>query len=377
MRVRGTHREVGAQVGDACAETIRRAASFEGLTIPEDRTRDEQLELADRYREITFAAYPWYAEELEGAAEAAGVDPRALFACVTEEIWYVPYARRLHGLEEHSGRPRRGIAKRDLDGREGRCTDIVAVPPATRDDHVLVAHNNDMPRSYQDELVSIEYSVPGEPTVFAIGNGVWISCGWNEAGISMSGNELAPLDERVGVPREVQYRSMLRQPTLERALGEALRHDRASSYNQVLVTAGGDVVNVEGSATDAELTDVDDRGHLVHTNHYVCPRMLRYEGDLEYVPHSGARYARAAGLVASSAPGSITAETLRGFLGDHEGEPDSLCRHPERTAGPNRSATTFWWVADLTEMRVLFGRGNPCDSVAQEHRFPAARATAA
>jgi len=313
------------------------------------------MDLADRYREVTVAAYPWYEEELEGAAEAADVDPRALFACVIEEIWYVPYARQ----------------------NQGRCTDLVAVPPATREDHVLVAHNNDMPRSYQDELVAIEYAVDGEPTIFAIGNGVWISCGWNDAGISMSGNELAPLDERVGVPREVQYRSMLRQPTLERALGEALRHDRASSYNQVLVTAGAEVVNVEGSATDAELTTSDDRGHLVHTNHYVCPRMVRYEGDPSYVAHSSARYARGAELLASTEPGSVTVEMLRGFLADHEGEPDCLCRHPERNPGPSRSGTSFWWVADLTEMRLQFGRGNPCDSVAQEYRFPAARASAA
>jgi isopenicillin-N N-acyltransferase-like protein len=355
LHASGTHREVGARIGEACAPTIRRAAAFEPDTIPESRTRAEQLALADRYREVTVAAYPWYAEELEGAAEAAGVDPLALFACVIEEIWYVPYARRL----------------------AGRCTDLVAVPPATRDDHVLVAHNNDMPRDYQDELVAIEYAVPGEPTVFAIGNGVWVSCGWNDAGISMSGNELAPLDERVGIPREVQYRAMLRQPSLERALGEALRHDRASSYNQVLVTAGGEVVNVEGSATDAEMTSVDERGHLVHTNHYLCERMRRYEGDPGYAVHSARRSARATELLTSSAPGTITPETLRGFLSDHEGEPDSLCRHPERARGPNRSATTFWWVADLSEMRLWFGRGNPCDSVAQEHRFRSAQESAA
>lgn len=355
IRARGTHREIGEAVGDACAETIRRAVSFDGQSIPEGRTREEQLALADRYAEVTLAAYPWYADELHGAAAAAGVDPRALFACAIEEIWYVPYARRL----------------------SGRCTDLVAVPPSTREDHVLVAHNNDMPRSYQDELVAIEYAVPGEPTVFAIGNGVWMSCGWNDAGISMSGNELAPLDERVGVPREIQYRAMLRRPTLELALGEALRHDRASNYNQVLVTAAGEVVNVEGSATDAELTGPDERGHLVHTNHYVCERMVRYEGDRDHAVHSGRRYARASRLLASSAPGTVTAATLRAFLSDHEGEPDCLCRHPERTEGPNDSATTFWWVADLTDRRVRFGRGNPCDSIEQEHRFAALGATAA
>ncbi len=349
-RVAGTHREIGARIGELCAETIRRGAAFEGEEIPQGRTRAEQLALAERYLEVTAAAYPWYADELEGLAESAGVDPLAVFACTTEEIWYVPYARRL----------------------TGRCTDLVAVPPATRDDHVLVAHNNDMPRTYQNELVGIEVSVPGEPAVFSIGNGVWVSCGWNDAGISMSGNELAPLDERIGIPREVQYRAMLRQPTLDRAVGEALRHDRASSYNQVLVTRGGEVVNVEGSATDAELTGVDERGHLVHTNHYVCDRMRRYEGDPGYAVHSARRYARAAELLAASEPGTVGPETLRAFLSDHRDEPDGLCRHPERTPGPNDSATTFWWVADLTEMAVRFGRGNPCDSVEQEHRFSAA-----
>ncbi|MGZ8626578.1 MAG: C45 family autoproteolytic acyltransferase/hydrolase [Actinomycetota bacterium] len=355
VRARGTHREVGASVGSACADAIRRAASFEGEEIPEGRTREEQLALADRYAEVTFAAYPWYAEELEGAAEAAGVDPRALFACAIEEIWYVPYARRL----------------------AGRCTDLVAVAPSTRDDHVLVAHNNDMPRRYQDSLAALQMDVDGEPSVFAIGDGVSISCGWNDAGISMSGNELAPLDERVGVPREVQYRAMLRQPTLERALGEALRHDRASSYNHVLVTAEGKVVNVEGSATDAELTGPDERGHLVHTNHYVCERMLRYEGDPAYAVHSSRRYTRAAELFTSCEPGTVTAATLRAFLSDHVGAPDCLCRHAEPGDGPDRSVTTFWWVADLTAGRLSFGRGTPCDSLEQEHRFEPAREPAA
>jgi isopenicillin-N N-acyltransferase-like protein len=351
---RGTHREVGAAIGTACADTVRRAVAFGDDEIPEGRTRREQVALGNRYREVTAAAYPWYEDELEGMAEAAGVDPGDLFARVVEEIWYVPYARRL----------------------QGRCTDLVAVPPATRDGHVLAAHNNDLTRRYQDELVALEIQIPDEPTVFAVGNGVWLSCGWNDAGISMTGNELAPLDERVGVPREVQYRAMLRQPTLERAIGESLRHDRASSYNHVLVTSAGDVANVEGSATDAELTSADERGHLVHANHYACERMVRYEGDQDYAVHSSKRSARAAELLASSEPGTVTAATMRAFLSDHEGEPDSLCRHPERTH-TDTSATVFWWVADLTEMRLEFGRGNPCDSIAQEHRFAAARDTAA
>jgi isopenicillin-N N-acyltransferase-like protein len=347
LRVSGTHRDVGAQLGEACADTIRSEAAFQGQKIPEGRTRKEQLALADRYREVTSAAYPWYVEELAGAAEAADVDPLALFACMIEEIWYEPHGRKL----------------------QGRCTDLVAVPPATAGGHVLVAHNNDMPRTYQDRLVAAEWRVEGDPAILTIGNGIWMSAGWNSAGLSFTGNELAPLDEKIGIPREVQFRSMLRQPTMEMAVGEALRHDRASSYNNVLVSRDGEVVNVEGSATDAELTDADDHGHLVHTNHYVCERMLRYEGDPDYVPHSGARYRRAQELLAAAEPGTIDVDMLRAFLSDHEGKPDCLCRHPELWGGPNDSATAFWCIADVSEMRVLFGRGNPCDSVAQEFVF--------
>jgi len=348
LRLRGSHREIGEAIGAACARTLRDAVAFDVDTIPEGRTREQQLELADRYREITFDAYPWYRDELEGAASAADVDVRALFATVVEEIWYVPYARQL----------------------QGRCSDLVAVPPATRDGHVLVAHNNDLTRAYQDQLMALEIAVDNEPTIFAIGNGIWISCGWNDRGISMTGNELAPLDEQIGIPREVQFRSMLGMASVDRAVGEALRHDRASNYNHVLVDRDGTVANVEGSGRDAEITTTDDRGHLVHTNHYVCERMLRYEGDPEYAGLSSIRYERAAALLADSEDGTVTAETMRSFLSDHEHEPDSLCRHPERSNGERTSATVFWWVADLTDMRLTFGRGNPCDSIAQTYAFP-------
>ena len=345
LRVRGTHREVGAQIGSARADVLRDATAFPDGAVPAGRGRRGQLALAERYRELTAAAYPWYIEELEGAAEAAGVDALALFALATEEIWYEPRAR----------------------ATKGRCTDLVAVPPATADERVLVAHNNDLSRAYQERLVAIEWRVEDDPTILSIGDGIWISVGWSSTGLSLTGNELSPNDEKIGIPREVNVRAMLRQPTLDMMTGEALRHDRASSYNDVLVSRRGDVVNVEGSATAAELTGVDERGTLVHTNHYVCESMLRYEGDPAYAKRSATRYRRARELLARQAPGTVTAQGLREILSDHENAPDSLCRHPERWGG--ESATVFWCVADMTDLRIMFGGGNPCDSVAQEYVF--------
>ena len=65
-------------------------------------------------------------------------------------------------------------------------------------------------------------------------------------------------------------------------------------------------------------------------------------------------------------PRSISAEGLREMLSDHENAPDSLCRHGSAPTDPK---TVFWTVADVTEGRVTFGRGNPCDSEAQTHAF--------
>jgi isopenicillin-N N-acyltransferase like protein len=334
-RFRGSYAEVGAQIGDACAATIERACETSDWSMPQGRSVADQLALADAYAAVTRPILPWVFEELDGCAEATGVDPRALWACCIEEIWYEPRSPDRIGA-----------------AIDGRCSDLVAGAPATADGHTLTAHNNDMSRDYQHDLVAIERTCADDPAVLTIGNGIWISVGWNDAGLNLTGNELSPNDERVGIPRETQVRAMLRERTLQGMVDVAVHPARASSYNNVLVDAGGSVANVEGSATAAEVTTADEAGHLVHTNHYVCASMVDYEGDPEYAERSATRYRRAAELLADAPEGSITMDMLHRFLQDHEHAPDSLCRH--ETEG-RTTVTAFWSVADVTDGLIRFG----------------------
>jgi isopenicillin-N N-acyltransferase-like protein len=80
------------------------------------------------------------------------------------------------------------------------------------------------------------------------------------------------------------------------------------------------------------------------------------------------RFERARTLLAEQPPASITETTLRTVLSDHEGAPDSICRHPA-PGDAEASKTVFWCIADVTDGRITFGRGNPCDSVAQDYAF--------
>jgi isopenicillin-N N-acyltransferase-like protein len=243
----------------------------------------------------------------------------------------------------------------------------VAGPAATAEGHLLVAHNNDLDPAVEPDLAALEIRIPGDPTILQLGGIPWLSVGWNSAGLSLTGNELAPNDERLGVSRSHQVLEMMRAGSWDEMLRSALRPDRASSYNNLLAGAGGQVANVEGSATDAEVTELDRADHLVHTNHYVCNRMLRFEGDPAYARRSAVRHRRATELLSAAGPGSLTTASLRAMLADHEHEPDALCRHPER--GMPNEKTVFWCVADVTAGRIEFGRGNPCDSSVQSYAF--------
>jgi isopenicillin-N N-acyltransferase like protein len=339
------HGSIGRQLGEIARDRIRDDIASIYDDLPAGRTVERQRALAARYRGFTEPRLPWLIEELDGIAEAAGVEPIDLFAASIEEIWYEP-------------RVPRGA---------GRCSDVVAGLGATADGHLLVGHTNDLPPAVEDRIVGIEQRVGDDPTIFQLGGVPWLSVGWNSAGLSLTGNELSPNDERVGISRSHQVLEMMRARTLGEMVGMSLRPDRASSYNNVLSSSDGGVANVEGSATEAEVTGLDHDAHLAHTNHYVCDRMQPFEGDPRYARRSAVRFERARSLIAAQPPGTVTPAVVRSILSDHEGAPDAICRHPE--PGAADSKTVFWCVADVTDGRITFGRGNPCDSRAQTYVF--------
>jgi isopenicillin-N N-acyltransferase like protein len=293
-------------------------------------------ELIGRYRAVPLEHVPWIVEELDGAAEGADLDPLAVFAASIEEL--VP------------------------DEAPTGCTDLVVTGARTADGHLLVAHTNDLYAEEERGIVAIEWRVPGQPVAFTLGAGPWVSVGWNDAGLSVTGNEVSPNDEGVGIPRILQVREVLTRRTLDEAVDATLHPARSSAYNWVLAHPDGGAANVEASATSAVVHEPGEDGFLTHTNHYTHDDMVGFERPGDYTS-SCARLDRARELGVGD---RFTVERLRELLADHENGENAICRHGDE---PKAIKTVFWCIADVTAGKITYGRGNPCDSEPQVYRF--------
>lgn len=327
---RGTPYQVGYQIGVAARESLH--SQWEEMQRLYGAQWRHLKALAAPFAAATQEHLPRVMQELRGGAEGAGIPFDDLFLMSVEELLY----------EEVRGKG---------------CSDLAAAPPATADGHVWLVHNNDLSRSTRDHLFITRFCVQGEPEIYAVTvGGLFISIGLNEAGIALTGNQLTANDSRVGVPRLLIVRELLAQRTLEGALDVALLPARASSYNNIIASRDGLVVNVEGSATAYALTTADAaNGTIVHTNHYLAPEMQRFEAEPHDVLQSAARCARARDY-AEKYHGRIAFDVCARFSRDHVYAPWSVCRH----AG--ESVTVFGAIIDLTELKLWLARGNPCQN---------------
>jgi isopenicillin-N N-acyltransferase-like protein len=360
IEARGTPFQVGYQIGVAARESMR-AMHTETRAEYGDKWQ-ALLRQSIPFVEATQRHLPRVMEELRGVAEGSGIPLDDLFLMSVEELLYEevrgttsPPAPLLVG-EGNSLLPSPVGRRAGDEGHKG-CSDLAAAPPATRDGHVWLAHNNDLGPDARAHLFVTKLRVEGEPEILAVTVGGWfISIGMNSAGLALTGNQLSANDSRAGIPRLLLVREILAQTTLEDALAAALHPARASSYNNIIAARDTRIVNVEGSATAAALTwSRDTDGALVHTNHYLDETMRRYEADTAAVAMSASRCARAFDY-AQKYRGKLDFEICARFVRDHVYAPWSVCKH----AG--QSVTVFSALIDLTEEKMWLAAGNPCQN---------------
>jgi len=288
---------------------------------------------------------------------------------------FMPYAEEhdpeflewVEGYAEGSGQPIEDLMVILCEGEKGFCTDIGASGEQTKDGSVLLAHNEDWRETDENHVLLIRVRPKKGPSFLSVTNGgLELIVGMNSSGICFTGNSVYPSDERMGIPKLFLVRQQLLARSIDEAMRATLPTGRASSYNTNLAHKSGEMYCIEASATAHAAIYAAD-GYLVHTNHYLDPRMQTYEAvfgtnDKSFKGCSGTvvRYNRARRLLRKSL-GDVTAETLQGILRDHVNYPNSICNHPMSSAPPHeRYKTNFSVIFKLTEAKMSICKGNPC-----------------
>ena len=229
-------------------------------------------------------------------------------------------------------------------------------------------------RRMQDQIVAIEKRVTGDPVIFQLGGIPWLSVGWNSAGLSLTGNELSPNDERVGISR----------------VPPGARDDARPNPGR----DGGD-----GAATRPRL-QLQQRAHeRRRRRRQRRGQRHRRRGHRAWTARATSRTRTttcAIGCCRSRA--TPTTRSARRFASSERGPCSPSSRPPRSPRTPLRNdpvrprgrtrldlppsrarrrrgaaKTVFWCVADVTDGRITFGRGNPCDSVGAGLRVLAVR----
>lgn len=338
IRVKGTHYEVGYQIGTYMKTQLKEMTqqSKDYIAKSKELKWEDIRAQSQLFLEYSKKYMPEYVEEIRGASDATGIDLVDLFSEMCEEIFSKNFLKE--------------------------CSDLIASGDVTADGSVLAAHNNDTSPEIEKYAVVVHYQVEGEPEILAVGyGGLGISVGFNSSGISLTGNELSMNDMKVGVPRLLLCRKILAAKTIAEAIEAAIFQPRASNYNMVITDDNGEIYSIESSATDYEAIYATE-GFLVHTNHYISPRMRKYELDPYDIASSIVRYNRANRLMRNN-KGKISMEMLKKFLQDHASRPKSICRHG------NNVKTTFSVIINLTAKTMSLAKGNPCQSTYYEYTF--------
>jgi len=342
VRVSGTHREMGRQIGEACKKQVQH-----GVENARNLVADayQQLELtwagaqiqSRKYLPFAQERYPQYVDELMGIAEGADVGFEDLVVINAMEAVTMD---ALHLT---------------------RCTSMAVNDERTADGHVLLAHNEDwVPEDEDDVFIILANPKNGPPFLAMTYGGLLPNIGFNAYGIAQMCDSVYPNDSRIGTPRTVVSRAVLASKTPDEAIRHMLSAQRAAGYNHLLVHESGELYSVEVSARRFGILYGDD-GYIVHTNHYLSENMQQVEREPEDLVASRVRYHRALRLIKREEQHTI--KTLQAIQRDHVNFSNSICNHSIDASNPlDREKTVNAMVIDLTAREMHIAWGNPCEN---------------
>jgi len=383
IEVRGTHREIGRQIGEAARERVAASLAYyqesyeelAGVTLAEGR-----VQAVAAYLPAARAFSPELVDQLEGLAEGSGVDFDDLFLlnCGAEftcppDIESAVCSPAPVGKASPADSPAPTASKSEPaaaadkipSAQADHCTSLAIM---TRSRHIA-AHNEDWYPGDAANMVLVNVTLPGGRRYLGMTTAAYLPfTGMTTAGTACSANTLYATDYRHhGVPSQFIAASLLLCADLESARARLAYADRGRGSNHLLADAHGRIWNIETSASEWQMTEVDT--WYAHTNHYVDSRMQCFEGSTS--EGSRKRLARACELVRAGVQRREDPLKLAmAVMSDHANAPMSICSHVNPDDSPvDRSMTTASMIWDLDERRLHVCAGPPCENERRTHQL--------
>ena len=303
--------------------------------------------------EAPIAAFrPRYLDEMRGIADGTGLDLADVLAInVRTEVMYAAKAR-LAPLAARTGQP------------PAECSAFAVAPPPGRPGATLIGQNWDWLVHCTQTLVVLEVrQADGPDFVTVVEAGLLAKTGLNAAGLGLVTNALVTEADTgaPGLPYHVLLRAILDCATVTEALMVLQAGMRSSSANYLIAHASGGALNVEAAPGDfTRLYPVYPKsGVLLHTNHFLSPRVHPVDVSLWAMPSSAVRLQRL--RAGTDQPGLPGLDDFRALLADHADYPHSICSHPDPADHPcEQGATIASVLMDLSSPKVWLAAGNPC-----------------
>lgn len=343
IEVKGSPYEMGFQFGKACQGQIRKQlqANLEVINLYEPLTIDAIASQAEAYVVPVEEFSPHLLEEVRGIADGAGI-------CFGEAFSLQLFAELVFSKASGVAQGCTGFA-------------ISAMASATR--QPFLGQNVDSLPSLEPLSFMVRRIPEHGPRSLMVSFAGFIAyVGINSEGLGMTINQLLSPGFRIGVPVFFLMRKFFEGTSVADWLQLLDRTTIASSLNYIVADREG-IADVETTVQSYAVLS-EDRGFLVHTNHYLHPEFLSEERLLPGLPDSEVRYERLKRLLEEEGR-PYTVETLQRLLRDHHDFPGSICRHvgpeaKEQLRGAMK--TCFSVINEPAQGRIHVALGNPCEN---------------
>jgi isopenicillin-N N-acyltransferase like protein len=342
---------------------------------PGDRGRGLGAAQADRIAsnaEIYLRLFNVTAGITEAEVLAFGADALVRIAEHAPDL-----ADEIAGIASGSGRSVELIgalnARTELLCAGNECSMIACMGTATADGNPIGIQTWD----WHDELAdswmhwTIEHST-GHRVETLTEAGIVGKLGVSSAGVGILMNILGHRSDGppIGVPVHVLNRSVLDYAANGVEAITMLSNAEMSASSAVTVIAddldGGNVCTVELSGAGPGFVMPDERGVLVHTNHFLAEPGRSGDTDLRLAPNTVLRLDHAQRAMRRIPEGEIDQDAILGAMHSHQGGgPGGICCHPSATAPfGDRWRTLATVIVEPVAGRLTLRRNGPCGHIA-------------